>query len=143
MTGSAKVILGLSGGVDSAVAGARLLAAGYRVEGLFMKNWEEDDEPGYCAAEADLAMAREVATALGIPLHKANYSADYWDRVFTHFLSEYQAGRTPNPDILCNREVKFRPARSRPKAGCQPCRQRALRGRTASGRWLAPAPRRR
>ena len=107
MTGAAKVVLGLSGGVDSAVAGARLLNAGYRVEGLFMKNWEEDDEPGYCAAEADLAMAREVATVLGIPLHKANYSADYWDRVFTNFLAEYRAGRTPNPDILCNREVKF------------------------------------
>jgi tRNA-uridine 2-sulfurtransferase len=107
MTRAAKVILGLSGGVDSAVAGARLLEAGYRVEGLFMKNWDEDDEPGYCAAEADLAMAREVAAQLGIPLHKANYAAEYWDRVFAHFLSEYRAGRTPNPDILCNREVKF------------------------------------
>ncbi|MCA1789213.1 MAG: tRNA 2-thiouridine(34) synthase MnmA [Thioalkalivibrio sp.] len=107
MTRTASVVLGLSGGVDSAVAGARLLEDGYRVEGLFMKNWEEDDEPGYCAAEADLAMAREVATVLGIPLHKANYSANYWDRVFTHFLAEYRAGRTPNPDILCNREVKF------------------------------------
>nr|WP_296749797.1 tRNA 2-thiouridine(34) synthase MnmA [Thioalkalivibrio sp.] len=107
MTRGARVILGLSGGVDSAVAAARLLKDGYRVEGLFMKNWEEDDEPGYCAAEADLAMAREVANVLGIPLHKANYSAEYWDRVFTHFLSEYRAGRTPNPDILCNREVKF------------------------------------
>jgi tRNA-specific 2-thiouridylase len=107
MTRAAKVILGLSGGVDSAVAGARLLEAGYRVEGLFMKNWDEDDEPGYCAAEADLAMAREVAAQLGIPLHKANYAAEYWDRVFVHFLAEYRAGRTPNPDILCNREVKF------------------------------------
>jgi tRNA-uridine 2-sulfurtransferase len=107
MTRAAKVILGLSGGVDSAVAGARLLEAGYRVEGLFMKNWDEDDEPGYCAAEADLAMAREVAAHLGIPLHKANYAAEYWDRVFAHFLAEYRAGRTPNPDILCNREVKF------------------------------------
>lgn len=107
MTRAEKVILGLSGGVDSAVAGARLLEAGYRVEGLFMKNWDEDDEPGYCAAEADLAMAREVAAQLGIPLHKANYAAEYWDRVFAHFLAEYRAGRTPNPDILCNREVKF------------------------------------
>lgn len=107
MMQAAKVVLGLSGGVDSAVAGARLLEAGYRVEGLFMKNWEEDDEAGYCAAEADLAMAREVATQLGIPLHKANYAAEYWQRVFRHFLAEYEAGRTPNPDILCNREIKF------------------------------------
>lgn len=107
MMKSSKVVLGLSGGVDSAVAGARLLEAGYRVEGLFMKNWEEDDEDGYCAAEADLAMARDVAGQLGIPLHKANYAAEYWQRVFSHFLAEYEAGRTPNPDILCNREIKF------------------------------------
>jgi tRNA-specific 2-thiouridylase len=97
----------LSGGVDSAVAAARLLAAGYRVEGLFMKNWEEDDEPGYCAAAEDLAMAREVAATLEIPLHKVNRAADYWHRVFAGFLHEYAAGRTPNPDILCNREIKF------------------------------------
>ncbi|MFO8151875.1 tRNA 2-thiouridine(34) synthase MnmA [Thioalkalivibrio sp.] len=102
-----KVILGLSGGVDSALAGARLLEAGYRVEGLFMKNWEDDDAPGYCAAEADLAAAREVADTLGIPLHKANYTARYRERVFALFLAEYEAGRTPNPDILCNREIKF------------------------------------
>lgn len=107
MTQGPRVILGLSGGVDSAVAGALLLEAGYRVEGLFMKNWEDDDEPGYCAAEVDLAMAREVAAMLGIPLHKANYAADYWQRVFAQFLAEYEAGRTPNPDILCNREIKF------------------------------------
>ncbi len=107
MTRAPKVMLGLSGGVDSALAGARLIEAGYRVEGLFMKNWEDDDEPGYCAAEADLAMAREVADTLGIPLHKANYAADYWQRVFAQFLAEYEAGRTPNPDILCNREIKF------------------------------------
>ncbi|AGA33240.1 tRNA (5-methylaminomethyl-2-thiouridylate)-methyltransferase [Thioalkalivibrio nitratireducens DSM 14787] len=102
-----KVIVGLSGGVDSALAAARLLHAGYVVEGLFMKNWEEDDEPGYCAAEADMDMAREVAGILEIPLHKANYAADYWHRVFARFLDEYEAGRTPNPDILCNREIKF------------------------------------
>jgi tRNA-uridine 2-sulfurtransferase len=107
MTRRPKVILGLSGGVDSALAGAILLESGYRVEGLFMKNWEEDDAPDYCAAEADLAMAREVADTLGIPLHKANYAAEYWQRVFALFLAEYEAGRTPNPDILCNREIKF------------------------------------
>jgi len=102
-----KVVVGLSGGVDSAVAAARLLQAGYAVEGLFMKNWEEDDDAGYCAAAEDLAMATEVARTLEIPLHKANHSAAYWQRVFTHFLREYEADRTPNPDILCNSEIKF------------------------------------
>lgn len=102
-----RVLLGLSGGVDSAVAAVELLQAGFQVEALFMKNWEDDDEPGYCAAEADLAMAREVAAQLEIPLHKANYAHEYHERVFAEFLAEYAAGRTPNPDILCNREIKF------------------------------------
>jgi len=108
MSAGERVIIGLSGGVDSAVAASRLLEAGYRVEGLFMKNWEEDDDAEYCAAEADYAMAREVADCLEIPLHKANFAEDYRQRVFAQFLHEYQAGRTPNPDILCNREIKFR-----------------------------------
>lgn len=103
-----KVIVGLSGGVDSAVAALRLLEAGHRVEGLFMKNWEEDDDVGYCAAAEDLKEAMRVAETLEIPLHKVNFARQYWDRVFRHFLCEYQAGRTPNPDILCNREIKFR-----------------------------------
>ena len=103
-----KVIVGLSGGVDSAVAALRLKEAGWQVEGLFMKNWEEDDEEGYCAAAEDLADARQVADALGIPLHTVNFAGEYWDRVFEHFLAEYRAGRTPNPDVLCNREIKFR-----------------------------------
>ena len=103
-----RIIVGLSGGVDSAVAASRLLEAGYRVEGLFMKNWEDDDDQEYCAAAADLAMAQEVAACLEIPLHKANFADAYRERVFAHFLQEYQAGRTPNPDILCNREIKFR-----------------------------------
>lgn len=103
----ARVIIGLSGGVDSAVAAALLLEAGYRVEGLFMKNWEDDDQPGYCAAEADLAMARDVALQLDIPLHKVNYAQAYRERVFQEFLAAYQAGLTPNPDILCNHEIKF------------------------------------
>lgn len=107
MNQNTRVLCGLSGGVDSAVAAALLLAQGLRVEGLFMKNWEDDDAPGYCAAAEDLAMATEVARTLEIPLHKANFSAAYRDRVFHHFLSEYEAGRTPNPDILCNREIKF------------------------------------
>ncbi|WP_018866333.1 MULTISPECIES: tRNA 2-thiouridine(34) synthase MnmA [unclassified Thioalkalivibrio] len=108
MSGGERVIIGLSGGVDSAVAASRLLEAGYRVEGLFMKNWEDDDDAEYCAAEADYAMAREVADCLEIPLHKANFAEDYRQRVFAQFLHEYEAGRTPNPDILCNREIKFR-----------------------------------
>lgn len=103
-----KVIVGLSGGVDSAVAALRLKEAGWQVEGLFMKNWEEDDEEGYCAAAEDLADAQQVADTLGIPLHRVNFAGEYWDRVFEHFLAEYRAGRTPNPDVLCNREIKFR-----------------------------------
>lgn len=102
------VIVGMSGGVDSSVAALLLLEAGYRVEGLFMKNWDEDDGTDYCTAISDLADAQAVADKLNIPLHSANFAAEYWDEVFAHFLSEYRAGRTPNPDILCNREIKFR-----------------------------------
>ena len=102
------VIVGMSGGVDSSVAALMLIEAGYRVEGLFMKNWEEDDGTEYCTAKEDLADAQSVADQLGIRLHSANFAAEYWDGVFDHFLSEYRAGRTPNPDILCNREIKFR-----------------------------------
>ena len=105
---SQKVIVGLSGGVDSAVAAALLLEQDYHVEGLFMKNWDEDDEEGYCPAEQDLADARAVAECLGIKLHTISFSAEYWDRVFEYFLAEYRAGRTPNPDIMCNQEIKFR-----------------------------------
>ncbi len=102
------VIVGLSGGVDSSVAALLLQQQGYHVEALFMKNWEEDDSSGYCSAEEDLKDARSVAESLAIPLHAMNFSADYWDRVFSHFLHEYRAGRTPNPDVLCNREIKFK-----------------------------------
>jgi tRNA-specific 2-thiouridylase len=102
------VMVGMSGGVDSAVAALLLLEAGFQVEGLFMKNWEEDDRPGYCAAAEDLADARAVAERLGIALHTVNFSAEYWERVFEHFLAEYRAGRTPNPDVICNKEIKFR-----------------------------------
>ena len=98
----------MSGGVDSSVAAWLLRDQGYQVEGLFMKNWDEDDGTEYCTAMTDLADARAVADQIGIPLHTASFAAEYWDRVFEHFLSEYQAGRTPNPDILCNKEVKFR-----------------------------------
>ena len=98
----------MSGGVDSSVAAKLLIEQGYRVEGLFMKNWEEDDGTEYCTAKEDLADAQSVADRLKIPLHTANFAAEYWDDVFEHFLQEYRAGRTPNPDILCNREIKFR-----------------------------------
>jgi len=105
---STHVIVGMSGGVDSSVAAWLLKDQGYQVEGLFMKNWDEDDGTEYCTAMTDLADAQAVADAIGIKLHTASFAAEYWDRVFEHFLSEYQAGRTPNPDILCNKEVKFR-----------------------------------
>ena len=101
-----KVIVGLSGGVDSAVAAARLLDEGYHVEALFMTNWQEDDD-AYCTAARDLQDARRVCQQLGIALHRADFSADYRERVFSYFLEEYAAGRTPNPDVLCNREIKF------------------------------------
>ncbi len=107
-TSNNKIIVGLSGGVDSAVAALLLQQQGFQVEGLFMKNWEEDDEAGYCAAAEDLADASAVAERLQIPLHTVNFSSEYWDRVFAYFLAEYQAGRTPNPDVLCNREIKFK-----------------------------------
>ena len=102
------VVVGLSGGVDSAVAAHRLKTKGYEVIGLFMKNWEEDDDETYCAAREDLAAAQAVSEALGIPLKTVNFSHEYWERVFTIFLNEYRAGRTPNPDVLCNREIKFK-----------------------------------
>ncbi len=98
----------MSGGVDSSVAALLLIEQGYDVEGLFMKNWEEDDDDEYCAAAVDLKDASAICQTLGIQLHTINFSSEYWDRVFQHFLDEYAAGRTPNPDILCNKEIKFR-----------------------------------
>ncbi len=103
-----KVIVGMSGGVDSSVSAYLLLQQGYQVEGLFMKNWEEDDTDEYCAAAQDLADAQAVADKLGIELHTVNFAAEYWDNVFEYFLAEYKAGRTPNPDIMCNKEIKFK-----------------------------------
>ncbi len=103
-----KVIVGMSGGVDSSVSALLLMQQGYQVEGLFMKNWDEDDGTEYCTAKDDLNDAQAVCDKLGIRLHTANFAAEYWDNVFEHFLQEYQAGRTPNPDILCNREIKFK-----------------------------------
>ncbi|SIN89835.1 tRNA (5-methylaminomethyl-2-thiouridylate)-methyltransferase [Sulfurivirga caldicuralii] len=103
-----KVIVGLSGGVDSAVSALLLKQQGYEVEGLFMKNWEGDDTDDYCPAREDLEDVMRVCDLLGIELHVRNFAQEYWERVFTYFLDEYRAGRTPNPDILCNKEVKFK-----------------------------------
>jgi len=103
-----KVIVGMSGGVDSSVSAYLLMQQGYQVEGLFMKNWEEDDNDEYCAAAEDLKDAQAVCDTLGIKLHKVNFAAEYWDNVFEYFLAEYKAGRTPNPDIMCNKEIKFK-----------------------------------
>ena len=103
-----KVIVGMSGGVDSSVSAYLLLQQGYQVEGLFMKNWEEDDTEEYCAAAQDLEDAQDVCNKLGIKLHTINFATEYWDNVFEYFLAEYKAGRTPNPDIICNKEIKFK-----------------------------------
>ncbi len=105
---STRVVVGLSGGVDSAVAALLLKQQGYDVTGLFMKNWEEDDTESRCSAEEDLKAARAVCAQLGIELKTVNFSAEYWDRVFHYFLEEHKRGRTPNPDVLCNKEIKFK-----------------------------------
>lgn len=104
---NARIIVGISGGVDSSVTAYLLKEAGYNVQGVFMKNWEETYSPGYCSAEDDVFDAKDVCETIGIPLHTVNFAKAYQERVFKHFLAEYQAGRTPNPDVLCNREIKF------------------------------------
>lgn len=102
-----RVVVGLSGGVDSAVAAWLLKEAGYDVVGLFMKNWEDDDTDEYCTSRADLVDAVSVADVIGIEVDAVNFAAEYRERVFSRFLTEYRAGRTPNPDVLCNSEIKF------------------------------------
>lgn len=102
------IVVGLSGGVDSTVAAYLLKKQGYDVVGIFMKNWEEEDADGVCTAAEDYAYVQSVASQMGIPYYTVNFSKEYRDRVFSYFLSEYRAGRTPNPDVLCNCEIKFR-----------------------------------
>jgi tRNA-uridine 2-sulfurtransferase len=103
-----RIVIGMSGGVDSAVAALLLKREGYDVVGLFMKNWEDDDNDAYCSTREDLIDAAAAADVIGIELEAVNFSAEYKDRVFAEFLREYQAGRTPNPDVLCNAEIKFK-----------------------------------
>ena len=103
------VVVGMSGGVDSSVAALLLKQQGYNVIGLFMVNWEETDENGCCSAEEDYADVRRVANLIGVPYYTVNFAKEYNDRVFSYFLTEYERGRTPNPDVLCNREIKFGP----------------------------------
>lgn len=103
-----KIFVGMSGGVDSSVTAFLLKEAGHLIEGVFMKNWEADDTDTYCPASQDMDDAQKICDQLHIPLHRINFSAEYWSRVFDYFLREYRAGRTPNPDILCNKEIKFK-----------------------------------
>ena len=103
-----KIIVGLSGGVDSSVAALLLKREGYEVIGLFMKNWEDDDDEEYCSTREDLIAAAAAADVIGIEFEAVNFSAEYRERVFADFLREYEAGRTPNPDVLCNSEIKFK-----------------------------------
>ena len=103
-----RIVVGMSGGVDSSVAALLLKRQGYEVVGLFMKNWEDDDDDEYCSTRADLIDCASVAEVIGIDLEVVNFSAEYKERVFSAFLAEYSAGRTPNPDVLCNAEIKFK-----------------------------------
>ena len=103
-----RVVVGMSGGVDSSVAAMLLKRQGYEVVGVFMNNWDEQDENGICSAEKDWEDVQRVCGQLDIPYYSVNFAREYWDRVFTLFLNEYKAGRTPNPDVLCNREIKFK-----------------------------------
>src|SRR6476660_2475893 len=108
MSQSKRIVVGMSGGVDSSVAALLLKQQGHDVMGLYMKNWEDDDTDEYCSSREDLIDAVAVAERIGIEIEAVNFSVEYKERVFNAFLAEYQAGRTPNPDVLCNAEIKFR-----------------------------------
>ncbi|HLR42221.1 MAG TPA: tRNA 2-thiouridine(34) synthase MnmA [Pseudogracilibacillus sp.] len=108
MTKKSRVVLGMSGGVDSSVAALLLKEQGYEVIGVFMKNWDDTDEFGVCTATEDYQDVARVAQQIGIPYYSVNFEKEYWDKVFTYFLDEYKTGRTPNPDVMCNKEIKFK-----------------------------------
>ena len=110
-----RVVVGMSGGVDSSVAALLLKRMGYDVIGVFMKNWEETDENGVCTATKDYEDVRSVADRIGIPYYTVNFAKEYRERVFSYFLEEYEKGRTPNPDVLCNREIKFKDFKNKAK----------------------------
>ena len=103
-----RVVVGMSGGVDSSVTALLLKQQGYDVIGIFMKNWDDTDENGVCTATEDYKDVAAVADQIGIPYYSVNFEKEYWDRVFEYFLAEYRAGRTPNPDVMCNKEIKFK-----------------------------------
>lgn len=103
-----RVVVGMSGGVDSSVAAYLLKQQGYEVIGIFMKNWDDTDENGVCTATEDYDDVIKVCNQIGIPYYAVNFEKQYWDKVFTYFLEEYKAGRTPNPDVMCNKEIKFK-----------------------------------
>lgn len=103
-----RVVVGMSGGVDSSVTALLLKQQGYDVVGIFMKNWDDTDETGFCTATEDFDDVVRVCNQLDIPYYAVNFEKQYWDKVFTYFLDEYKAGRTPNPDVMCNKEIKFK-----------------------------------
>ncbi|HIX43524.1 MAG TPA: tRNA 2-thiouridine(34) synthase MnmA, partial [Candidatus Kurthia intestinigallinarum] len=103
-----RVVVGMSGGVDSSVTAHILKEQGYDVIGIFMKNWDDTDENGVCTATEDYEDVIKVCNQIGIPYYAVNFEKEYWDKVFTYFLEEYKAGRTPNPDVMCNKEIKFK-----------------------------------
>src|SRR3979490_1771478 len=129
-----RIVVGMSGGVDSSVAALLLKRRGFDVVGLFMKNWEEDDDDEYCSTRQDLVDCASVAEVIGIELEAVNFSAEYKERVFGAFLAEYSAGRTPNPDVLCNTEIKFKAFLDHAVARGETHRHRALCAATGNGR---------
>ena len=118
-----RIVVGMSGGVDSSVAALLLKREGHDVIGVFMNNWDEQDENGICTAESDWQDVQRVCEKIGIPYYSVNFAKQYWERVFTLFLDEYRAGRTPNPDVLCNREIKFKAFLDYARSLCAPMKK--------------------